>query len=72
MDRYPYPTSPRNRPTRIRRYGLGADCIITFDVRGSNATKVFYELLWYPNTYDFARGLALSSHLSSSSTAMVE
>ena len=35
-------------------------------------TKVCYELLWYPNTYDFARGLALSSHLSSPSAAVVE
>ena len=35
-------------------------------------TKECYELLWYPNTYDFARGLALSGHLSSSSAAVVE
>ena len=35
-------------------------------------TKVCYELLWYPNTYDFARGLALGSHSSSPSAAVVE
>ena len=72
MDRYPYPTSPWNRPTRIRRYRLGVVCIIIFGVRRSSATKVCYELLWYPNTYDFARGLALSSHSSSPSAAVVE
>ena len=72
MDRYPYPTSPRNRPTRIRRCGLGADCMIIFDVRRSSAMKLCYELLWYPNTYDFARGLALSNHSSSPSAAVVE
>ena len=72
MYHYPNPTSPRNRPTSIRRYGLGADRIIIFDVRRSSATKVCYELLWYPNTYDFARGLALSNHSSSLSAAVVE
>ena len=72
MTRYSYPTSPRNRPTRIRRYGLGADCMIIFGVRRSSAIKVCYGLLWYPNTYDFARGLALSNHSSSLSAAVVE
>ena len=72
MIRYSYPTSPRNRPTRIHRYGPGADCIIIFDVRISSATKECYELLWYPNTYDFARGLALSNHSSPPSAAVVE
>ena len=72
MIRYSYSTSPRNHPTRIRRYGLGADCIIIFDVRRSSATKICYELLWYPNTYDFARGLALIKHLPSLSAAAVE
>ena len=56
----------------IRRYGLGAVCIIIFGVRRSSATKVCYELLWYSNTYDFARGLALRSHSSSPSAAVVE
>ena len=56
----------------IRRYGLGADYIIIFDVRRSSAAKVWYELLWYLNTYDFARGLALSSHSSSPSAVVVE
>ena len=72
MDRYPYLTSPRSRPTKICRYGLGAICIIILGVRRSSATKVCYELLWYPNTYDFARGLALSSNSSSPSAAVVE
>ena len=72
MIRYSYPMSPRNRPTRIRRYGLGADCIIIFDIKRSSATRVCYELLWYPNTYDFSRGLALSNHSSSPSAAVVE
>ena len=54
----------------IHRYWLVAACIIMFVIRESSATKECYELLWYPNTYDFARGLALSSH-SSSPTAMV-
>ena len=57
---------------KIRRYGLGAVCIIIFGVRESSATKVCYELLWYPNTYEFARGLALSSHSSSPSATVVE
>ena len=72
MDRYPCPTSPRNRPTMIHRYGLGADCIIIFDVRRSSVTKVCYELLWYPNTYDLPRGLSLGNHSSSPSAAAVE
>ena len=72
MYHYPCPTSPRKCPTMIRRYVLGADYIIIFVIRRSSATKVCYELLWYPNTYDFARGLALSSHSSSPSAAVVE
>ena len=70
MDRYPHPTSPGGRPT-IHRYWLVVACIIIFGVRGSSAAKEYYELLWYPNTYDFARGLALSSHSSSPSAAGV-
>ena len=72
MYHYSYLTSPRNRPTRISRYGLGVDCMIIFNVRRSYAMKVCYELLWYLNTYDFARGLALSSHSSSPSAVVVE
>ena len=34
--------------------------------------KEHYELLWYPNTYDLARGLALCGHSSSPSSALVE
>ena len=72
VDRYPYPTSPGSRPMKIHRYGLGAVCMIIFGVRRSSAAKVCYELLWYPNTYDFARGLALSTHSSLPSAAIVE
>ena len=72
MDHYQYPTSLRSRLMKIHRYGLGVVCIIIFGVRRSSATKVCYELLWYPNTYNFARGLALSNHLSSPSAAVVE
>ena len=46
--------------------------MIIFDVRRSNTTKECYELLWYPNAYDFSRGLALGSHSSSLSAAVVE
>ena len=56
----------------IHRYWLVAACIIAFDVRESSATKESYELLWYPNTYDLTRGLALGNHSSSSSSAAVE
>ena len=56
----------------IHRYWLVAACIIAFGIRESSATKESYELLWYPNTYDFARGLALGSHSSSPSAAVVE
>ena len=27
--------------------------------------KTYHELLWYPDTYDFARGLSLGNHSSS-------
>ena len=56
----------------IHRYSLVAACIIMFGVRESSATKECYELLWYPNTYDLPRGLALGNHSSSSSSATVE
>ena len=56
----------------IHQYGLGAACIIIFGVRESSATKECYELLWYPNTYDLPRGLALGNHSSSPSAAVVE
>ena len=39
MYHYSYPTSPRNRPTKICRYGLGAVCIIIFGVRRSGAIE---------------------------------
>ena len=56
----------------IHRYWLVAAYIIAFGVRESSATKESYELLWYPNTYDFPRGVALGSHSSSLSAAVVE
>ena len=56
----------------IHRYWLVVACIIIFGVRGSSATKEYYELLWYLNTYYFPRGLALGSHSSSPSAAVVE
>ena len=56
----------------IHRYWLVAACIIMFGVRESSATKECYELLWYPNTYDLPRGLALGNHSSSPSSAAVE
>ena len=56
----------------IHRYWLVAACIIMFGVRESSATKECYELLWYPNTYDLPRGLALGNHSSSPSSAVVE
>ena len=56
----------------IHRYWLVAACIIMFSVRESSATKESYGLLWYPNTYDLPRGLALGNHSSSPSSAAVE
>ena len=34
--------------------------------------KTYQELLWYPDTYDFARGLSLGNHSSSLKAAAVE
>ena len=56
----------------MRRAGLWVGCIIIFDIRKSCAIKEYYELLWYPDTYDFARALALLGHSSSPSSALVE
>jgi len=56
----------------IHRYWLVAACIIMFGVREDRATKEFYELLWYLNTYDLPWGLALGNHSSSPSSAAVE
>ena len=71
MKHYSHPTNPGNRST-TRRAGLWVDCINMFDVRKSCAMEEYYESLWYPDTYDFARGLALSGHSSSPSSALVE
>ena len=56
----------------MRRAGLWVGCINIFDIRESCAIKEYYELLWYLDTYDFARGLALSGHSSPPSSALVE
>ena len=56
----------------IPRYWLVAAFIIMFGVRENSATKEFYELLWYPNTYDLPGGLTLGNHSSSPSSAEVE
>ena len=56
----------------IHRCWFAASCIIMFGVRESSATKECYELLWYPNTYDLPRGLALGNHSSLPSSAAVE
>ena len=34
--------------------------------------KTYHELLWYPDIYDFARGLSLGNHSSSLKAAVVE
>ena len=65
------PTNPGSRST-TRRARPWADCIVIFGVRRSCARKEHYELLWYPNTYDLARGLALCGPSSSPSSALVE
>ena len=43
-----------------------------FDVRKSCAMEEYYESLWYLDTYDFARGLALCGHSCSPSATLVE
>ena len=59
-------------PLETRRARPWADCIVIFGARRSYARKEHYELLWCPNTYDLARGLALCGHSSSPSLALVE
>ena len=39
---------------------------------GKLAINEYYELLWYPDTYDLARGLALGGHSSPPLSASVE
>ena len=39
MNRYSYPTSPKNRLMKIRRDGLETDCIIIFNARRSSTIK---------------------------------
>ena len=47
-------------------------CINTFDIRESCAINEYYELLWYPDTYDLAKGLALGAHSSPPPSVSVE
>ena len=60
-----------SRSTRIRQDELGTDCIIMFDMRKKQCNKTYHEVLWCPDTYDFARGLSLGSHSSPLSAAVV-
>ena len=55
-----------------RRAGPWADRMIIFSVRRYYAIKERHELFWYPDTYDFARGLALEGHSSLSSPTLAE
>ena len=65
------PMNPGSHST-TRRARPWADCIVIFGIRRSCARKEHYELLWCPNTYDLARGLALCGHSSSPSSVLVE
>ena len=56
----------------IHKYWFTAACIIMFGIRKNSATKEFYELLWYPNTYNLPEGLAWGNHSSLPSSAAVE
>ena len=71
MEASSHPMSPVSR-SMTRRDGLWVGCINIFDIRESYAINEYYELLWYPDTYDFARGLALGAHSSLPSSASVE
>ena len=71
MKRYSHPTNPGSRSTN-RRAKPWADCMIMSGVRRYCALEERHELFWYPDTYDFARGLALDGHSSSLSSALVE
>ena len=71
MKCYSHPTNSGIRSMK-RRSGPWADCMIMFGVRRYYAVKEHHELFWYPDTYDFARGLALDGHSSPPSSALVE
>src|SRR4051812_29693237 len=43
-----------------------------FGVRRSSAIETYCQLLWYPDTYDLARGLSLGNHSPSLYAAVVE
>ena len=71
MKRYSHPTNPGSRSTN-RRAEPWVECIIEFGVRRYCTIEERHELFWYPDTYDFARGLALDGHSSPLSSALVE
>ena len=65
------PMGPVSHST-MHRAGPWVGCINIFDIRKSCAKNEYYELPRYPDTYDFARGLALGCHFSSSLSVSVE
>ena len=71
VKRYSRPMNSGSRSTN-RRAELWADYIIKFGVRKCQITEKCHKLFEYPDAYDFARGLALSSHSSSPSSVAVE
>ena len=71
MKDYSHPTNLGIRSMK-RRTRPWADYMIIFGVRRYCAIKERHELFWYPDTYDFPRGLALDGHSSSPSSALVE
>ena len=71
MKRYSHPTNPGSRSTN-RRAEPWADCMIEFGVRRYHTLEERHKLFWYPDTYDFARGLALDGHSSLPSLVLVE
>ena len=52
--------------------GFGRTAQTNLDMIRSHKAKNMQRVLGHPDTYDFARGLALGSHSSSPSTAVVE
>jgi len=52
-----------------RRAEPRADYMIEFGVRRYHTLEERHELFWYPDTYDFARGLTLDGQSSLPSSA---
>ena len=63
MKRYSHPMNPGSRSTNCRAEPW-ADCMIEFGVKRYCTIEECHKLFWYPDTYDFARGLALDGHSS--------